>query len=293
MQESDLCADLRPWLEKAGLIVYPEVSDIDLVAVPNGATAGSFVRPEEDRLLRQEPRWEDTDCIAIQAKLAANCEVLEQAVWRSRGTSIRFVAVRRAGSAFIKIAHQLGVGVLIMEEAKLSWSTKGGTLWGRPALGWRLVPAPKRWPVKKPLELPRVVTDLPAGCASPSPLTKWRERALLICHILRTRGWVTSADFKEHGITTNYWLRAQLIKAEGKIPVAGASRPLHKFVMNPGQAHAMPDLGWEQIRDQLVAATPTLAHQLSYQNEKGILLAGDLPLCNIGEVPDSNTKEPR
>lgn len=247
ISEEKLCQDLRAWLEQHNWIVYPEVSDVDLVAVPGGAVT---------RELMGQPRWggggpppvwdPQTDRVAIQAKLQPNSDVLVQAL-DSVGCTWRYVAVRRAGGSFLRLALELGFSVLVMEE---HWRTgyAGAVGWRRPIDGWRVYPAERRHPIKTPLALPSIVTDLPAGTASPSPLTKWREAALLLCVKIREQGHITSADFKTVGVNVRRWLDIGWLRVDGTVP--GQRRPLKRLIIGPS---GLPDKGWEQIRDQLAA----------------------------------------
>jgi hypothetical protein len=83
--ESALCAAFRAWAESQGWVVYPEVSDWDLVLV----TA--------------------TGQVGIQAKLRANLDVLAQCL--GAGPKLRAVLVPDVGPSFRKIAKTLGLSV--------------------------------------------------------------------------------------------------------------------------------------------------------------------------------------
>lgn len=209
-KESDLCEALMVKARAEGWIVYPETAGFDLIleaspevfdrqrwrfdhfvyAIENGTLAADFT-------------------IGVEAKLQAGTKVLSQATKRgfanrnSTGPRFRQVLVPKAPRHFTDVARQLRVGV---------WTTRDLRRSGPP-----LLPVfAHQWIGKKPW-LPPVTPEGDAGVPSPRPLTKWRVAALRICNRIEDRGFVTTKDFNEIGITATTWVQSGWIVADGKV----------------------------------------------------------------------------
>lgn len=63
-----------------------------------------------------------------------------------------------------------------------------------------------RWPVTTRHPLPKYLPDVPAGVPSPVQLTAWKISAIRLCCILRSRGVLTSKDFKAEGVDYRRWI---------------------------------------------------------------------------------------
>jgi hypothetical protein len=280
LSEAAMCADFSQWVTSRGWVCHSEVGVWDQVILPGSSTW-------ERLLVAGGPHWKPGDFIGVHAKLNANADVLWQAI-NDDSVPWRVVMVRRAGDAFLHLAAHLGIGVLLYEQwTPPFWGAPGK--WDRAPLGWTLVGGGmKRFEVRRKLELPVVVTGLPAGVPNPKSLTRWRAAALLLCHELRQRGWLSSADFKEHKISPELWKRDWL-RPEGKVIVNGKS--LQKLVPTGAP---LPDVGWEAIQAQLVAYHNPAKKQL--ESPQGscqtLLTLRESPATPEGNTPEGTTREP-
>ena len=245
--EADLCREFRGYLEELGFVVHPEVATWDLVGLPPADTSGKeqLINPSS----RKDYRFGDQ--IGIQAKLLANVDVLHQAVLPRSGPAFRMVLVRRATTEFLELAGHLGLCVAVRELRRRVYGKN--TDWFAPESGFHVYGSMRRFDVKKQLDLPPIVTDLVAGSQSPQQLTPWRVGALRLCRLLRTKGYLTSADFKAAKVDMrrwkNYWLVESTEMPERIFTVDGW-KTIAKWVMIP-RGPALPDVGWEKISQQL------------------------------------------
>ncbi len=231
ISEAQLCAEFRTWVEQDGWTVYPEVSDWDMVLTPpalRGANAFSKVMPST---------YAETQ-YGIHAKLVAGVDVIYQAI--QKGPKWRLVLVRRAGPEFIEICMRLNIGVVVREQNRGRWGRKAR--WERPSTGFAVWMPNRGFEPWGDLWLPPIAADLPAGCASPSPLTKWRVGALKLCKVARTQGFITSADFKAAKVNIQRWVQMGWLEDTGEM----AGR-LKKYRLG----NTPPDIGWEKVSEQL------------------------------------------
>lgn len=254
MKEAELCALFRIAAEEDGWIVYPEVAGWDMVLVWSGEAPipiGATAIPAGTQ-------------VGVEAKMRANVEVLAQVMDRLRFTArpdAAAILVPKAGSAFVNVAGSIGAGVYTLHHCGPYTLPRSGG-WERdrkivaaPVPSRRYVPqaASKR----SPLWLPPVVSQGAAGVPSPSPLTKWRVAALRVCNLLRSRGWVTAADFRAEGVNPQIWKERRWIRPAGKIVPEGATRAVTRYVVGDGSQ--LPDAGFEaeaRALAELDAATP-------------------------------------
>lgn len=237
MSEAELCAEFRAWAEAAGWTVYPEVENWDLVLVRPDTNSGI---PDSSYLPGEQ--------VGIQAKLIANVDVLAQAV-SEPGPPFRATLTRNCSSEFMVLAKKLGVGVITREKkVRNHWSSiktwkdvKKGATWEKASSPVIRVQAERF--KSNPLWLPPVASRLVAGGPAPKQLTAWRVKALKMCKLLRSRGYVTSHDFKTAGMSWVRW-EPMWLSRDGKETVEG--RPYIRFIMTPGAA--LPDVGWEEIQ---------------------------------------------
>lgn len=236
MTEAELCQQFRTWAEARGWLVHPEVSNWDMVLVP------SSMGVHDDSALGdlvKSPCFTpgQSDQVGVQAKLLGNVDVLAQALGdRRTGPSWRLVVVPRPSTNFIEVARHLGM-MVAANEVKTGYH---GFARGLPAK-WRQAPdgfkihgrgAPVL--VNKQLTLPPIVTNLVAGGPSPKQLTPWRVKALRLCRLLRTAGYLTPEDFKREKVDKRVWVERWLdiCKDSGTITYtvrAGAELPDEGF----------------------------------------------------------------
>jgi hypothetical protein len=101
---------------------------------------------------------------------------------------------------------------------------------------WELLPVPV-YPVP----------HLRAGQPSPRPLTAWREAAIRLCIRLRDRGFVTTHDFRELGISKRRWTDP----VSGFLVADGYEGRVSRYRQRPGAR--LPDEGWEAVAEQIRA----------------------------------------
>lgn len=246
ISESDLCKEFKEWLRSRGFVVYPEVSDWDLVAVRdaerqfNIGEGVDIFHVKTSNLGATQLAWKPDTQIGIQAKLQANIDVLYQAaVARVMGPRLRTVLVRRADGRFIGVARALGLSVAVREYRSHRWSRVSE--WRQHPNGFLVYNSQKVWDTKQ-LWLPPVTTDLPAGTPSPIQLTEWRVKALKLCRIGRDKGYLTSKDFKTAGVDMKRWVTCDWMRDTGE-KVEG----LKTYRLT----ETAPDIGWEEISEQI------------------------------------------
>jgi hypothetical protein len=254
--EAELCAELTAEARQLGFVVYPETEGWDLVLVATRALVD-----------RADLRWVEAcgiqidDQIGVQAKLTGNICVLSQCLTTSVYRP-HFVAalVDRADSDFVTVTTALGIVPLyrIFKRGK-RWQ-----LWKDPLDfgGFKRV----RRAAASGLQLPPIVPDLPAGVPSPRSLTTWRLGALRLCHLLRTRGWITAADFAAVKVDRRRWVRQWVKPAttcgdcrdKGVSPRTAETCPscngTPKKYYIIAKNNSLPDVGWEAVTEQLRAA---------------------------------------
>lgn len=202
--ESELCADFIEAAAAAGCTAYPETHGWDILLLqPDGTQVG------------------------VQAKLKPNLKVVAQcieylptgktgdALWLSRNwpdyIAVLIPAHDRSMSA---VCNHLGITVLEPRQ----W------------LDWRDRPCftpvngePWRSPVQR-YELPEYVPDSIAGSPCPVTLSPWKIKAIKLCRTLRATGYLTAADFKNHGMRIDLW-RDRWVISDGKRPATYTLKP--------------------------------------------------------------------
>jgi hypothetical protein len=236
VKESELCAIFRDAAEADGWIVHPEVAGWDLVLV----WSGDAPVPEGATPVRKG------DQVAVEAKLRANVQALNQAATRStrsRGTrpDFRAVLAPKVGADFQNVAGLLGVGVFSLRHCG-PWSYRRSYERERKIVAaprWRRNGGSRLW-------VPPIVSDHPAGEASPRTLTPWRVKALRLIAKIRERGHATTADFKAARISPTIWRQQKWLVPAGRVG------RLTRYVLNEDHP-GLPDRGWEIQRDAIVA----------------------------------------
>ncbi len=151
--------------------------------------------------------------IGIEAKLALNPKVLEQALpgrWGDRsGPDYRAVLVPQDGLQHhtSRLAHHLGIVVITLRSA--NWRSAEAPWDFSPSLpdeAWDY--SMSDWPNWCPAErcgLPDYVPDVRGGHAAPVQLSPWKIKAIRLLILLERNGSVTRADMKALGISPTRW----------------------------------------------------------------------------------------
>lgn len=183
--EAELCEQLRGVARAAGFKVYAETGGHDLLLIAGPDCKG----------------FREGDQIGIQAKLVENIKVLSQALPAkgiySQGPHYYAVLVPHATQEFRQVAYAAQISVL-----------EGCRLDSRYALSDFVR---VRWfrqdHMAKPCWVPDCeVHELKAGVAGPVQITKWKMQAIKLCMVGVERGYLTTRDFKDHGIEMSRWL---------------------------------------------------------------------------------------
>jgi len=238
-REAELCERFAAAAREQGWDVFPEVAGWDLVLVFRGA-------PRERR--HYEPRCDARpgDQLALEAKMRASVDALAQAHQRSRwqGPDFRGVLVPEASRDFRYLAGELRLHTFDLSFCG-PWKRKRAPTQDRRLLS---VSEAMRWDRDRRLWLPPIPLQGPGGQPSPRRLTRWRIAALRLCVLLRSRGWLTSEDFRREKISIATW-RDRWIRADHAGPREGK---LVRYLAVPDVA--LPDAGYEAERDALSAA---------------------------------------
>lgn len=229
--ESEICTLFAEKAHRGGWKVYPEVSSWDLLLVWEGHDKKSFLY----RDLREG------DQLGIEAKTRANFKGLAQCIKRHPDRC-------RTGPDFIGILAPKITEDFSFVAANLGFSTFSNEHYEGSARKHIFVTDSKRLNPSQKLWVPPVVPDIVPGQPSPSPLTKWRVKALKMCAILRKRGYLTTKDFDRIGISKETW-RDRWIERDGR------DGRYVKYVGMFG-VNDFPDKGWEKERDEIVEASP-------------------------------------
>lgn len=185
--EAELCEAFAAAARLQGWTVYPETCGWDLLLVAaDGLQVG------------------------VQAKLRGNVEVIAQAVApvafarlygsnsRNPGQGPDHVAalVPLATREFRDVCAECGVLVFAAWEGYDHDERRRKVCIDAPRPDEKYLRARRRVFPGGRHDLPEFVPDVPAGVPSPVRLTEWKVKAIRLCALLRSRGWLTSADFK-------------------------------------------------------------------------------------------------
>jgi hypothetical protein len=166
--EAELCADLIRVAKLHGWIVYPETC--------NGVQVG------------------------IEAKLRGNLKVLSQAIGPPHypGPAYHVVLVPDCSQDFLIVARQCKLFVLLAQDLEYLSAERDPFMFIQHAGLWK-------WEHEEPLALPDLIPDTTAGVPSPRVLTDWKMCVLALMALCEVRGYVTTADFREHGVSIGFW----------------------------------------------------------------------------------------
>lgn len=232
--ERELCEFFSERVTALGWTVFPETAGFDMVLVVGDEARGyaGSVRPG--------------DQVAVEAKQAANIDVLYQAMPPGRyhnGQCADYYAVLvpKATFEFKAVANRLGI--IPIEGAV--WDYRTSNWVPDKLLSLHLIHRVERDPAKKqvPLALPDRPILTPAGVSSPTMATRWKLLAVRFC--LKHRGGeVTRKDFKAAGIDTTTWFRNNWL-----VPTRKEGRVQLYRLVEPTDAEAA---NWRQLRPDLL-----------------------------------------
>jgi hypothetical protein len=195
--ERELCQFFMEAARDQGWSVYPETAGYDILLVATDKVRGGSVQVH--------------DQVGVEAKLRGNVTVLRQAMpsVRRRGSSPHFfsVLVPTASQDFKYVATQLGIVVFsaLQPQGWRDLVKKAPNVASKLARHYRYEGAEPCW-------TPGMHIDIEAGVASPKSITPWKIAAVKLCLRAARYGTVTSADFRDAGISTtvfrtNGWIR--------------------------------------------------------------------------------------
>jgi len=212
MTEHDLCEAFAAQAREEGWTVHPETAGWDMLCVKDcevvDAVDGKVV--ERTRPVQ----------LGVEAKLRANVDVLAQAIKPRAhlpGPDYHAALVPKYSRRFADLCRVLNVCIFTPPPPPKHY---------RRRFGWTYIDLKyePRWTHKAPAEIPEVVFDVPAGVPAPRTSGAWKVKAIKLCMRLRERGYVTSKDFKEIGLSTTrwyqHWLQAQTDDA-GRVVMEG------------------------------------------------------------------------
>lgn len=167
--------------------------------------------------------------IGIQAKLALNLDVINQAIeqhggWvaAAEGPDCRAVLVPGGTSKLEHICDYVGLVVVVMQSSQY---------YSRPSFYPTLPERSDAWgsddwhewcPTKRH-KLPEYVPDVAAGASAPLQLTDWKIKAIKLAVLLERNGFVTREDFKHLSLDHRRWIAQDWLVASPKGYIAGAA----------------------------------------------------------------------
>ncbi len=173
--EAELCDAFVEAVKLDGWKPYPECGGFDLLLVKDGVQVG------------------------VEAKMRANCDVLEQALDGSMQALPMYVGVLvpTHSQSFGSIAHHLKVHV---------WDH--GWIINQAAEAYRGLKLKEWWKHGDGnVSLPEVAIQTSAGKPSPKTMSAWRIKALKICLLYERQGYLTRADIVDGGVDASRWTR--------------------------------------------------------------------------------------
>ena len=203
--EAELCEEFAAAARGRGWEVYPEVhGDLFLVAGPSCTTRirGGLV-PEGAQ-------------VVVEAKMACSIGLLRQ------------LADHTHEDCKHRPAAVLGLVPHINPDFQRLALRLGASVTGATSLQWDDDCNTRRWVRRASLEfvrldahrlgdmpVPAVRVDGPAGVPSPSGWTEWKESAVRLCLDFEGKT-LTSADFKQRGVSITLWRKKRWIVEVGK-----------------------------------------------------------------------------
>lgn len=237
MTEEDLCEEFRDAAKRDGWVVHPEVMGWDLVLVKDGVQ------------------------VAVEAKLTAGIGVIAQTLARNRkghpsGPDYKAVLVPKASATFRGVCTECRIHVYDIAKYAVHGTFNTTTFEYRMAIREVVMPDFRfERAYGKPLWLPPIVSDRPAGQPAPSSLTQWRVKALQFCILLEQQGYVTSRDMKAHDMSATTWVynrgyASWLVNSGEKVG------KLTKYVTRDPRPSDFPSIGFETELARLAESDP-------------------------------------
>ncbi len=204
--------------------------------------------------------------VGVQAKLHPNVKVVAQAIrpweWermaaiadprfpatrRKPGPDVHAVLVPRNADGFGTICRMLNVFVFTLDSPPDRDYRRRPDIRRCDSESWR-------WDHPSRHELPPYVPDSVAGSPSPITLTKWKVSAIRLCLRLRARGWVTSKDFSELGLSPTYWRQG----GSASLLVDSGERDGRSFKWVARAGVRLPDEEHPEVAAKIAAAAEVL-----------------------------------
>lgn len=167
--------------------------------------------------------------IGIEAKLALNLDVINQAIEQSAwqvtaaGPDCRAVLVPGGTAKLGHICDYLGLVVIVMQSAQHYSKPRFYPALPAKPDEWRGHSDWHEWCPTKRHKLPEYVPDVAAGAPSPLQLTDWKIKAIKLAVLLEKRGYVSREDFKHLSLDHRRWVASEWIVAGPKGYIAKAA----------------------------------------------------------------------
>lgn len=225
--EHDLCNYFAEQARLFGWEVYPETSGYDLLLVAKDVRAYN-VKPG--------------DQIGVEAKLLPNVQVLSQAMpkrWGHTGPDFHAVLVPSCDRSFLCVAQACRVMVFAAGRKHYTHYERNSRMLHKVQDTYRQYYEEKCWH-------PGVSIAVPAGVKSPKSVTPWKVHSVKLCLLALRQGFLTSADFREEGVSQSLWRQKGWIEPTGKkgrtvlYKIVEEKRPPH--VLWPEIAKALEDV---------------------------------------------------
>jgi len=237
--ESDLCEWFMAAAREKGWTCYPETSDWDILLVRDDIQVGVQAKMTPNvKLLKQclpdRLRW-STSMLAHPEKFRGYVT----------GPNFRVALVPLKGKAkslenFEFVAKTLGIWVVEKNNLKSKKMNE------RYDFGIGILEDQKHmdshdWKPMKKCWIPDVVPDVEAGVKSPVSLTRWKQSAMRLIARARVRGYVTSKDAKELGVSMERFVARFSANHEPWMKFVGKQGRFHKYALQ-GEDPERPDL---------------------------------------------------
>lgn len=235
--ETELCAAFIEAARCYGFKIYPETAGFDLLLIAGEETDRHGIAPGTQ--------------IGVEAKLKPNLAVIYQALPRSPmadGPDHYAVLVPYAPREYLELLSRLKIGLIHPALFEMKRFFK--------AFRFRHEHAKRCW--VPDCEVP----EMAAGIRAPVQLTPWKFASIKLGLLGMERGYLTSHDFKEAGVSIQRWRACGWIEPDGKIVSNG--RKVTRFLVmedkNPPHMryHAVTEaLQKEKACTALAAASPS------------------------------------
>ncbi len=211
-KEEELCAHFMDKAKYFGWTTYPETEGFDILCVANQEVRGPFTPGMQ---------------LGIQAKLAANVDVLAQAMPPNpkdyayrKGPHFYGVLVPYAIREFQEVARRLGI--LVFQGARRK-GAKHARVYEVDDHSFRDRFLPTRLPLvaehKERCWVPDVRVDYAAGASGPRQITKWKLQSVRLALHAVQQGYLTLLDFKKFGISITRWVQMGWIRCSGHLVI--------------------------------------------------------------------------